>query len=67
MMKGRLMKNRTMSGGLVSSLLAVVASLGVGCSADTGNPSTFVPGPISPTPGSVSVAPDEEAHGWARC
>lgn len=57
------MKNRTMSGGLVSSLLAVVASFGVGCS-DKGDPSTFEPGPAAP-PGFVGTDPDQVANGWA--
>ena len=57
------MKNSTMSGGLVSSLLAIVASLGAGCS-DTGEASTFEPGPIAPD-GLVGTDPDQPAHGWA--
>ncbi len=58
------MKNSTMSGGLVSSLLAIVASLGAGCS-DTGEASTFEPGPIAPA-GFVGTDPEQPAHGWAN-
>jgi pectate lyase len=63
-MKDRLMKNSTLSGGLVSSLLAM-AWLGVGCSDDGGETSLATLRETTP-PGVLAVGPELAAHGWAN-